>query len=349
MGFAHARNLPVPERLDRRARYNVRPPSKENMTMAMRSRRIGSSALIFTILTVISLTACGPAKVSGTPTMSAEEIFTAAYNTLQAQQATLLASTPPTGTPTSSPSPTVLPPSPLATLPLIGGPTLSTGGGAAGCDNAAYVADVTIPDGTTVAAGKSFDKTWTLQNTGSCAWTTGYKLAFFGGEQMGGSAASVSTTVASGSQTNITVKMTAPSSAGNYTGTWRMQNANGVGFGGSVTVVIKVGSGPTATKGPTLSPDELTGTASAIPTAGDTVTISGKTGAVSVTIHWEGKGIDNTQEFSGTWSIVVPAHWDGTVTPSKGNVNKWTFSPESYSYTDVTNNKFNQDFVATPP
>jgi len=317
--------------------------------MINKKRRIGPWGLIFSILTAVSLTACGPSRANSTPTMSAEEIFTAAYNTLQAQQATLLASTPPTGTPTSSPSPTVPPPSPLATLPFIGGPTLSTGG-ASGCDNAAYVADVTIPDGMTIAAGKSFDKTWTLQNTGSCAWTTGYKLAFFGGEQMGGSASAVSTSVSSGGQTNITVKMTAPSSTGNYTGTWRMQNANGVGFGGTVTVVIKVGSGgPTATKGPTLSPDELTGTASAMPTAGDTVTISGKTGAVSVTIHWEGKGIDNTQEFSGTWSIVVPAHWDGTVTPSKGNVNKWTFSPESYTYTDVTTNKLNQDFVATPP
>jgi len=318
--------------------------------MRTRNGRISPWGLILCVLTTVSLTACGAAKSDATPTLSVEQIFTAAYVTLQAQQATVLASTPPTGTPSPSPSPTLPPPSPLATIPLLG-PTLSTGGGGAvGCDNAAYVADVTIPDGTTIAAGKSFDKTWTLQNTGSCAWNTSYKLAFFGGEGMGGSAASVPTTVSSGGQVNITVKLTAPSSTGSYTGSWRMQNDKGAGFGGSVTVVIKVGSGggpgPTATKGPTLSPADLTGTASAIPTAGDTVTISGQTGAVSVTIHWEGKGIDMTQEFSGTWSIVVPSHWDGTVTPSKGT---YVFSPTSYSYTDVTTNKFNQDFTASSP
>jgi hypothetical protein len=308
-------------------------------------------AFVLSALVLALSGACGSSAADTTPTPGVEEIYTAAFGTFQAQQATQLALTPPTATASPSPFPTLAVPSPAATLPFVV-PTTSGGGStASGCNNAAYVADVTVPDGTAFKPGASFDKTWTLLNTGSCAWNTSYKLAFFSGEGMSGSASAVPSTVNAGSQVNMTVHLVAPSKAGSYTGYWRMQTDQGTGFGGSVYVQITVSgnAGPTSTSGPTLSPDDLTGTAAAIPTAGDTVTISGKTGAVSVTIHWQGKGIDLTSEFSGTWSIVVPAHWDGTVTPSKGNANPWTFSPESYTYTDVTTNKFNQDFVATPP
>ena len=313
------------------------------------NNRVAAWRLILGILLVFSLTACGSAAADATPTPGLEAVFTMAYQTFAANQATQLALTPPTSTPSPSPFPTLPPPPTLATIPF----AIPTSGGstASGCDNGGYVADVTIPDNTVMAAGKSFDKTWTIGNTGSCAWNTSYKLAFSSGEQMGGTAVSVPSSVPSGSQVNMTVHLTAPTTNGTYTGTWRMQNDKSVFFGGIVTVVIKVGgaastAGPSPTSGPTLSPADLTATASAAPTSGGPVTISGQTGAVSVMIHWEGKGIDETQEFSGTWSITVPNHWDGTVTPSKG---AYVFSPDHYSYTDVTTNKTNQNFTASSP
>ena len=316
--------------------------------MRTRNARIGPWSLVLSVLLVVSLTACGSAAANATPTLGVEAVFTMAFQTFTANQATQLALTPPTATPSPSPFPTLPPPPTLATV-AFAFPTAGGGGStASGCDNGGYVADVTIPDNTVISQGKSFDKTWTIGNTGSCAWNTGYKLVFVSGEQMGGAATSVPVTVPSGSQVNITVHLVAPTTNGTYTGTWRMQNDKGVFFGGQVTVVIKVGgsSGPTATSGPTLSPSDLTGTASAAPTSGGPVTISGNTGAQSVMIHWEGKGIDETQEFSGTWSITVPSHWDGTVTPSKGS---YVFSPDHYSYVDVTTNKNNQNFTASQP
>ncbi|RLC66117.1 MAG: hypothetical protein DRH97_07000 [Chloroflexi bacterium] len=58
------------------------------------------------------------------------------------------------------------------------------------CDRAAYVKDVTIPDGTDLAPGDNFTKTWRLKNTGTCTWTSGYSLVFDHGDSMGGPALS---------------------------------------------------------------------------------------------------------------------------------------------------------------
>ena len=87
--------------------------------------------------------------------------------------------------------------------------------GPAGCDRATFVTDVTVQDGTIFAPGAAFTKTWRLKNTGSCIWTTAYKLVYYSGEQM-----SAPTTVnlpwgAVHDQTvDISVNMVAPSTAG---------------------------------------------------------------------------------------------------------------------------------------
>src|SRR5687768_16536485 len=57
---------------------------------------------------------------------------------------------------------------------------------AAGCDAALFIADVTVPDGSAYSPNASFTKTWRLKNTGTCTWTTAYKLVFVSGAQMGG-------------------------------------------------------------------------------------------------------------------------------------------------------------------
>ena len=44
---------------------------------------------------------------------------------------------------------------------------------------------VTVPDGTVFNPGDTFTKTWRLENTGSCAWTTGTALVFTSGDLMG--------------------------------------------------------------------------------------------------------------------------------------------------------------------
>ena len=321
--------------------------------MSTRKQAQSKWAFILSALVLALSGACGSSAADSTPTLSVEEVFTAAVQTLQAQQATQLALTPPTATASPSPFPTLALPSPVATLPFVV-PT-SSGSTASGCNNAAYVADVTVPDGTAFKPGASFDKTWTLLNTGSCPWNTSYKLAFFSGEGMSGSAAAVPSTVNAGSQVNMTVHLVAPSSAGSYTGYWRMQTDQGTGFGGSVYVQITVSgtAGSTSTSGPsptatnTVSAADQTATAAAAPTSNGMVTISGKTGAVSVTITWTGnKGGNGSEEFSGTWSIEVPVAWDGTVTPSKG---QYVFTPDHYDFTNVQSDISGKDFAAALP
>jgi Ig-like domain-containing protein len=199
------------------------------------------------IVVVLALSACGPAKPAPTPTMSVDAIYTAAFHTLTAQQATQLALTPPTPMPTSTPPPTVAPPPTINPGLVLGSPTTGAGGAVQACDSSLYVNDVTIPDGTVVDAGKKFTKTWTVMNNGTCTWSASYKLALVGGEAMGGSAVPVPASVPPGQQVQISVVLTAPTAAGSYTGSWQLQNASSQPFGNIITVVIKVGGGSSAT------------------------------------------------------------------------------------------------------
>jgi hypothetical protein len=122
--------------------------------------------------------------------------------------------TPPTSAPSSTPGPVTVTVAPSS------------------CDKAQFIADVTVPDGTVFAPSATFTKTWRLKNVGSCAWSTSYQLVFFSGEQMGApSSAAFPQNVAVGQTIDVSVNMTAPSTAGSYRGFWMFKNANGALFG----------------------------------------------------------------------------------------------------------------------
>ncbi|MEJ5225817.1 MAG: NBR1-Ig-like domain-containing protein, partial [Anaerolineales bacterium] len=117
-------------------------------------------------------------------------------------------------------------------------------------DWAKFVADVTIPDGTVIAPGATFTKTWRLTNIGTSTWTTSYKLVFDSGESLGAKTAiALPKAVKPGESIDLSVEMTAPGTPGTYRGNWKLQNASGVKFGiGSNAsnpfwVEIKVASG----------------------------------------------------------------------------------------------------------
>src|SRR6185436_14411746 len=151
--------------------------------------------------------------------------------------------TPPTATPTRTPGPITV------TVPPNS------------CDKAQFVSDVTVPDGTVMAPGQTFTKTWSLRNIGTCAWTKSYQIFFFSGEQMGGPASlTFAEDVPVGKVATFSVNLTAPSAAGSYRGFWMFKNASGQIFGIGTPpnrpwwVDIKV-SGPTVTPGgPTVTP-----------------------------------------------------------------------------------------------
>jgi Ig-like domain-containing protein len=99
------------------------------------------------------------------------------------------------------------------------------------CDWAAFIQDVTVPDGSQFAPGEVFTKTWRLKNIGTCTWTPDYDIAFSSGAQMSGTNIQVPGYVAPGQTVDVSVTFTAPSAAGHYISYWMLRNASGKLFG----------------------------------------------------------------------------------------------------------------------
>jgi hypothetical protein len=100
------------------------------------------------------------------------------------------------------------------------------------CDQAQFLADVTVADGEKMTPGQSFSKTWRLRNTGTCTWTSAYAIVFAAGDALGAPAAvSLSGNVAPGSDVDLTINMKAPTAVGKYTSDWMLRNAAGQLFG----------------------------------------------------------------------------------------------------------------------
>ena len=110
-----------------------------------------------------------------------------------------------------------------------------------GRDCAAFVADVTVPDGSRISAGAPFTKTWRLRNCGTTDWS-GLNAVRVSGSF--GPGAFPVPRVAPGSAVNISVPMTAPGAAGHYRSTYRLRAADGHYADNSFWVDINVtGSG----------------------------------------------------------------------------------------------------------
>ena len=219
------------------------------------------------ILTIgaLLLSACGatPADLTPTATINVGEIQTQAVSTFAADL-TLTAFAAPTNTPAATITP-------LATFTVAptntGGVVVNTVPATASCYGLSFVSDVTIPDNTPVNAGQAFTKTWKVKNAGSCAWDAGFKFAFTGGEQMGGTTFTLPSPVAAGAIYDISVPMTAPNKSGTLRGNWRMQTAGGQFFGDEVYVQVVVGGGAAATATNTTGAPAATATSTATPTA----------------------------------------------------------------------------------
>lgn len=231
-------------------------------------------ALIVALGTFV-LSACGSAAGNPTPTstpLSVEAISTAAAQTVIAQLTQQAPTTQPTAvfTDTLVGTATSINPQPTRTLAL---PT------SANCANSIYISDVTIPDGTQLPVDQEFTKTWRVQNTGTCQWTTSFKLVFSYGEAMSGQAVSLANSVATGQQVEISVKLKVPNKTGKLTGVWVLVDDKGQHFGVLLTLVINVGAlSPTPTGSVTATPtntppsDTPTSTNTPVPTETPTAT-----------------------------------------------------------------------------
>jgi hypothetical protein len=100
------------------------------------------------------------------------------------------------------------------------------------CNRANFISHVTIPEGTVLPPGVTFIKTWRIQNAGTCAWTTAYRLVFSEGDLMGADkSVPLTASVSPGSSIDISVEMTAPGEEGQYQGYWILNDDQGNPFG----------------------------------------------------------------------------------------------------------------------
>jgi hypothetical protein len=114
------------------------------------------------------------------------------------------------------------------------------GAEAGGCYDAAYVADVSVPDGTRFDKDKEFTKTWKVRNNGACAWAADTELAFISGSQLSAPSTVKVGVLEPGKEIEISVPMKTSGADGNFTGVWQLRNKDGF-YGDSLTVVIGAG------------------------------------------------------------------------------------------------------------
>jgi uncharacterized protein YkwD len=97
------------------------------------------------------------------------------------------------------------------------------------CTNsAAFVADVTIPDNTEIAAGTTFEKTWRVSNTGTCIWAADYTLTYYSEERMNAPASVTLPLTYPGQTADISISLTAPNSIGRHQGNFVIKNPAGL-------------------------------------------------------------------------------------------------------------------------
>jgi next-to-BRCA1 protein 1 len=122
------------------------------------------------------------------------------------------------------------------------------------CENdARFVADLTVPDGTIVSPGEAVEKRWSVLNAGTCDWVEGYSLVRVGTGAIEGPAEQALYPARAGATAEISVGLRAPEAPGEYLGRWRARAPDGSLFGEEIYVLIFVEE-PTPTASPSPSP-----------------------------------------------------------------------------------------------
>lgn len=309
----------------------------------MTVRRLSSAVSLFVLL---ALSACNLPRPNATAEATGDPVGTAAAQTVAALSTQLQARA------TNTPAPSNTPVAQAATAtPQPEAGTATATSSTRPCDRGEFVADVTVDDGTVFKPGETFTKTWRLKNTGSCTWTTSYRVVFDSGNALGAPASfNLPAGVAPDGIIDISVQMKAPDTEKEYESYWKLQNASGMTFGLGETadkkfwVKIKVqqASQAFAVTGVVISTDNASVSA-ACPynfplSAQITTSAAGK-----VTFFWERSdgAKSGTQEVvfdaAGTktvnFSWPFPASFDGSVKMYIDNPNHQYFQPLSLKLT----------------
>ncbi len=226
----------------------------------MVSKKMFAIIAVLSVLLVL-LSACGKAAPTEDPTAKITQVAA----TVQAEL-TQIALLTPSATTTPTITPTVITATPTLSTPM--GTSTPTKGAAVNTgDNAKFDKDITIPDGSIIKPGASFDKTWSVMNNGTTTWNTNYQLMYLQGPQATVMSVNLPKNVEPGQTIQITIRFTAPATLGSYTGWWTLVNANGFSFGEQMSVVFTVGN-------ETATPTSSTPSGSATATLDGTTTVT---------------------------------------------------------------------------
>lgn len=219
----------------------------------------------------------------------------------------------PAPTLTSPPSPTVSP-SPTPTLTPTPMPTIA-------CDSSAFVADITVPDGTLLSEGQAFNKIWRIRNTGACTWGPGYAFTFVGGAPIAPYRAVAVPYTPPGATSDLIVPMTAPTVPGTFVSEWRLSTPTGAHFG--VTVFVKINVIAPAAPAPAVAPAPTTGCSGTPSIAYFTVSPATITAGQSATLSWGFVGnAGSAQIDNGIGGVATP----GSVTVNPGTTTTYTLT-----------------------
>lgn len=190
------------------------------------SQRITIALILLGALALLA--ACGGSSTPAAPGDSATKLA-------QTAEAILTATAAPKVTPTATTPPIV----PVTQTPTVPAPPPVTA--QPPCTNdSKFVQDITVPDGTHFAPGTPFDKTWRIQNTGTCTWDTTYQYRLINDVGMAGQNFNLPKTVVPNDTIDITVKFVSPMTAGKYRSQWRIFAPDGSPFGQRPYVEIVV-------------------------------------------------------------------------------------------------------------
>ncbi len=106
--------------------------------------------------------------------------------------------------------------------------------------NLTFLEDITIPDGSVVQPEELLEKTWLVENSGSCNWDSRYRLKLVAGPALNVSAEQALYPTRSGSQALIRIVFTAPLEPGEYRSAWQAYDSQGVAFGESIFIDVVV-------------------------------------------------------------------------------------------------------------
>lgn len=94
-----------------------------------------------------------------------------------------------------------------------------------------FIEDLTIPDGTVVLAGLPVDKSWRVENSGTCNWGEQYRLRLIEGPSLDATTEQALFPARSGTQAAIRILFTAPLDPGRYRSAWQAYDPLGEPFG----------------------------------------------------------------------------------------------------------------------